>query len=161
MIETKRLILRNWSKQDARSLYQYASTEEISENCGFPCHKSIDDSKWVIENILNNPECYAIILKENKEIIGCVELKFDTPLTTNSQEDELGYWLGKPFRNKGYMNEACHEILDHAFNDLKLTKIWISHNLENKNSQKVIENLNFELVEIKDNKKIYELKKAR
>lgn len=61
---------------------------------GWPAHKSIDESRDLIKNVLNGEESYAICLKEN----------------------------GKPFWGRGIMMEAVREILRHAFEDCGMEK---------------------------------------
>ncbi len=49
MLETKRLILRNWTEADAESLFQYASNPEIGPVAGWPPHRSVEESREVIK----------------------------------------------------------------------------------------------------------------
>ena len=126
MLETKRLILRRWNENDAESLYEYAKDEDVGPSAGWLPHQSIVESLYIIRNILNTQECYAICEKENGIAIGAVELILNaqTDITERDDECELGYWLGKPFWNKGYMSEAVREMLRHGFNDLAMNTIW-------------------------------------
>lgn len=105
MIETKRLILRKWTPQDAESLFEYAKNPNVGPAAGWPPHKSAEESRFVIENVFNGAECYAICEKENNIAIGAVELKLNghTDMTDREDECELGYWLGEPFWGRGYM----------------------------------------------------------
>lgn len=51
MIETKRLIFRRWTKEDAAALYALASDPEVGPHAGWPVHTSIEESRAVIKNI--------------------------------------------------------------------------------------------------------------
>ena len=103
--ETKRLILRPWRETDADALFKYASDPDVGPRAGWPPHKSAEESRFVIENVFNGAECYAICEKENNIAIGAVELKLNghTDMTDREDECELGYWLGEPFWGRGYM----------------------------------------------------------
>ena len=98
-METKRLILRKWTEEDAENLYKYAKDPDVGPAAGWPPHKSIEESRAVIRDVFNGAECYAICEKENNQAIGAVELKLKghTDMTDREDECELGYWLGKPF----------------------------------------------------------------
>jgi RimJ/RimL family protein N-acetyltransferase len=54
---------------------------------------------------------YAITKAENGVFIGCcgVEPHLD------GKTVEIGYWLGEPFWNQGYMTEAAHALVDMVF----------------------------------------------
>lgn len=72
--------------------------------------------------------------KDSPEVIGCIGLKIETKY----QHAELGYWIGEPFWNKGYITEALGTLLAHGFNVLGLHKIFAHHMLENAGSGKVM-----------------------
>ncbi|MCM1227236.1 MAG: GNAT family N-acetyltransferase [Clostridium sp.] len=74
IIETERLILRKWNIDDAESLFQYAKNPNVGPIAGWPPHKSIEESREVIVDVLNGAECYAICEKGNNIAIGAVEL---------------------------------------------------------------------------------------
>lgn len=40
MLETKRLILRPWSEEDAETLYRYAKDPEVGPAAGWPPHRT-------------------------------------------------------------------------------------------------------------------------
>ena len=52
MLETERLILRKWTEEDAESLFEYAKDPEIGPAAGWPPHKSVEESRAVIKNVL-------------------------------------------------------------------------------------------------------------
>ena len=65
ILETERLILRKWTQDDAESLFTYAKNPKVGPIAGWPPHKDIESSKYVIDNIFTGAECYAICEKEN------------------------------------------------------------------------------------------------
>ena len=146
MLETERLILRKWEITDAESLFEYAKDPDVGPIAGWPPHKSVEESRNVIEYVFNGKECYAICEKENNIAIGAVELKLKghTDMTESEDECELGYWLGKPFWGRGYMPEAAAELLRRGFEDLKMTTIWCGYYDGNIKSKRVQEKLGFE-----------------
>lgn len=145
MLKTERLILRPWIESDAESLFEYAKEMEVGPIAGWPPHKSKEESLFVIQNVLNGAECYAICEKENNIAIGSVELKLNghNDMSDRDDECELGYWLGKPFWGRGYMTEAVRELLRHGFEDLGMTAIWCGYYDGNLKSKRVQEKVGF------------------
>lgn len=145
MMETERLILRPWEEGDAEDLYEYAKDPDVGYPAGWKAHQSPEESLWIIRNVLNGPECYAVCLKETGKPVGSIELmlKGTTDLTVRDDECELGYWLGKPFWGQGIMPEAVREILRHGFEDLSMQKIWAGYYDGNLKSKRVQEKCGF------------------
>lgn len=145
MLTTKRLLLRKWTAEDAEDLYQYAKDPDVGPIAGWPPHRSVDDSRNVIQNVLCGAECYAICEKENGRAIGCIELRMNghTDMTDRDDECELGYWLGKPFWGRGYMPEAATALLHRAFTELGMTTVWCGYYDGNEKSKRVQEKLGF------------------
>lgn len=145
MLETERLILRKWTDTDAESLFHYAKDPAVGPAAGWQPHQSVEESREVIRNLLNGEECYAICEKGSDEAIGSIELRLNghTDITDRDDECELGYWLGKPFRGRGYMPEAAREMLRHGFEDLGMNVIWCGYYDGNQKSKRVQEKLGF------------------
>ncbi len=145
MIETERLILRKWTQDDAESLFTYASNPNVGLQAGWPPHKDIESSRYVIENVLCGAECYAICEKENNVAIGAVELKLNghADLAEKDDECELGYWLGEPFWGRGYMPEAARALMKRGFEKLGMNAIWCGYYDGNEKSKRVQEKLGF------------------
>lgn len=145
IIETERLILRRWTLDDAVNLFEYAKNPDVGPIAGWPPHKNIDESRFIIENVLSGAECYAICEKYNNNAIGTIELKLkdNTEKTDKDDECELGYWIGKPFWGRGYMPEAAKALLKRGFEELGMTTIWCAYYDGNLKSKRVQEKLGF------------------
>ena len=144
-LETKRLILRRWEEADAETLFAYASDPDVGPAAGWLPHQSVDESRTIIRAVLSGAECYAICLKDGTGPIGAIELRLNghTDMTDRDDECELGYWLGKPFWGQGIMPEAAEEMLRHAFEDCKMTKVWCGYYDGNIKSKRVQEKCGF------------------
>ena len=145
LLETKRLVLRRWNEDDAGDLYKYAADPAVGPIAGWPAHQSIEESRDVIRNVFNGKEAYAVCLKEDGKAIGAIELKLNghTDMTDRDDECEMGFWLGKPFWGQGIMPEAVKEMLRHAFEDLRMSKVWIGYYEGNTRSKRVQEKCGF------------------
>lgn len=144
-LKTKRLILRRWKESDAEDLFRYACDPDVGPIAGWPAHRSIEESREVIKNVLCGKEAYAVCLKDDGKAIGAIELRLNghTDMTERDDECELGYWLGKPFWGQGIMPEATREILRHAFEDCGMRKVWCGYYEGNTKSKRVQEKCGF------------------
>ncbi len=143
--QTERLMLRRWEEGDARSLYEYARNPDVGPIAGWPPHKSVEESRDIIRNVLSGAEAYAICLKSDNRAIGAMELKLNghTDMTDRDDECELGYWIGKPFWGQGMVPEAAKEMLRHAFEDMGMRKVWCGYYDGNEKSRRVQEKCGF------------------
>lgn len=148
-IETKRLLLRLWSEDDAEALYKYASDGRVSEMALWPRHTSVDMSREVIRDFFKpNPYTFAIVLKETDEPIGCIGLvptgeEHFKPLTN---EREVGYWIGYPYWGKGLTTEALSALIVFCRDSLHLDYLMITTDAKNIASQRVAEKCGFKLI---------------
>ena len=136
--KTERLFLRPWDDFDADELFDLAKEPEIGFWCGWAPHKHIRDTLFALHNFLEMKEHYAICLRPQGTIVGCISLDFG-----DSNECELGYWIGKPYWNNGYATEAAKEIIRHAFEDFNVNRIWCGRFEGNNRSKQVQEKLGF------------------
>lgn len=144
-IETKRLILRAVTEDDAASIFNYASDSDVSKTATWPTHKTIDDTFLFIKsNVIKNyknrvPAPFAVTLKSDpSKVIGTVGC-----FKPGSQNHimELGYVLGKPFWGQGIITEAAEAIIKWVFDEYKIERIQARCLAENRGSSKVMEKL--------------------
>ena len=142
ILETERLILRPWEESDAEACYQYARDPLVGPAAGWPAHTSVENSRQVIRESLMVPETYAIVLKESGLPVGSIGLHHND-LAKEANEAELGFWIGVPYWGRGLVPEAAKEVLRHAFEDLKLIRVWCAYYDGNTKSKRVQEKLGF------------------
>ena len=144
-LETERLILRPWKESDAEDCFTYASDPEVGPPAGWPPHKSVEDSLFIIKNVLSVPESYAVCLKSDGKAIGSIalRLKGQTDMTDRDDECELGFWIGKPFWGRGLIPEASRRLLQHGFQELGMTRIFCGYYEGNVKSKRTQEKLGF------------------
>jgi [ribosomal protein S5]-alanine N-acetyltransferase len=139
-LETVRLILQFFKKEDASRIAELANDKELADILGLPHPYELKYAKdWIAiqpEQIKNGDEYpLTITLKESNEIIGTITIRIDK----SNNKGELGYWIGKDYWGKGIALEAVNKIIDFGFNHLKLNKIWASAITRNIASKKVLE----------------------
>lgn len=145
ILQTDRLLLRRWTEQDAEALYKYASDPDVGPRAGWPMHQSVAFSLEVIREYFMNDDTWAIVLKATNEPIGCMGYytygKSNIPIGEN--DCEVGYWIGKPFWNKGICTEALKLLLDYCANVKCFDSIWADHFVGNPASGRVMEKCGF------------------
>lgn len=139
-LETERLLLRPWQESDAKDLYRYASDPKVGPIAGWPVHTSVENSLEIIQNVLSEPETYAVVPKSEGHAVGCVGLMIGSAgnHALPDSEAEIGYWIGVPFWGQGLIPEAVREIIRYAFEELHMEKLWCGYydgNMKSKRAQ--------------------------
>ncbi len=145
ILETERLILRPWNKDDLEVLYELAKNPYVGPPCGWDPHKSMEESKDVLEDILMNDYTFAVVLKSTGKVVGDISIMpyCESRYPENENQGEIGFWLGYEFWGNGYIPEACRRLIAYGFEELELEKIWCAHNDDNYNSRRVQEKCGF------------------
>lgn len=137
MIETKRLILREYTMDDFDELYKILSDEETMKHYPKPYDQN-GTRRWIEWNLDNYKKygfgLWAIILKDTGEFIG------DCGLTIQKIDQELlpeiGYHINKNFWRQGYAKEASNAVKDWAFTNTKFDCLYSYMNSTNVASYK-------------------------
>ena len=144
-LETERLLLRPWKPEDAASLYKYASDDRVGPIAGWNTHKSIEESRHIINDVLSAPGTYAVVLKETNEPIGSIGLMIGDKSNLNLPENEaeIGYWIGVSYWGHGLIPEATNELIRFAFEELKISRLWCGYFDGNEKSRRCQEKCGF------------------
>ena len=142
-IKTNRLLLRPFKLTDTKAVGRLAGDFEIADTTLFIPHPYEDGvaEDWIKshkEMIKKGREIiFAITLRDTNQLIGSIGL------TINKEHEnaEIGYWIGKPFWNKGYATEAAYAILLYGFGELNLERIHAHYFARNSASGKVMQKL--------------------
>ena len=145
MMETDRLLLRPWMESDAETLYKYASDPEVGPRAGWPPHKSVEESREIIRTIFGGDHMWAIELKETGEPIGCMGyfVYGESNIKIGENDAEVGYWIARPYWNKGICTEALRKLIDHCFNEKGFQTLWSDFFPDNPASGRVMEKCGF------------------
>ena len=150
--ETERLQFRPWTMEDAEECFALASDEHVGPPCGWLPHICLDETKSIMERLLINDHTFCIIEKASGKIIGNIGIDdvHDSEMLAKLKEEgiesekEIGFWVGYPYWNQGYMTEAVKGTIDYCFNELGLTKIRCGNFSDNPASGRVQEKCNFQ-----------------
>lgn len=135
---TKRLELIPFTKKDTKLLYQLIKEDNknISRWTTVPYPYKKNDMDEFYKKVQTDKKNIFLVIKnkKTKELMGVIN-----PIKKEKNNStRIGYWLGKQFRNKGYMTEALKKILDYCFRKMNVVRIEILAHENNKASQKVI-----------------------
>lgn len=147
-LETERLILRDYRASDLQDFYEYASEKDVGEMAGWNYHKSIEESKAIMELFLEENKTMAIVYKENNKVIGSIGIEeIREEVIGNMYGDltgrELGYALSKKYWGMGIMPEALKCLIKYLFEEENYDFLYVCHFNSNIRSQRVIEKCGF------------------
>ncbi|MEE8792219.1 MAG: GNAT family N-acetyltransferase [Erysipelotrichaceae bacterium] len=137
-IETERLLLRPWQKEDVPACYELAKDPDVGPNCGWLPHKDQDETEMIVETALMVPETYAVVRQEDGALIGNIALG-----KMNGTHAEIGCWLGKPFWGHGYIEEAAEVLIRHGVLELGCETFTWNYYDGNRRSMRAAEKLGF------------------
>lgn len=138
LIETKRLVVRQFKAADWKDLHEYLSQESVL--------------KYEPETVSNEEDCksianersqgdlfWAVCLKDTNKMIGHVYFGQKEPREFLTWV--IGYIFNPAYYGKGYATEACQRILKYSFEELGAHRVIALCNPENVSSWKLLERL--------------------
>ena len=149
ILETDRLILREWQESDLADFFEYASVDGVGQMAGWQPHKNIEESKFVLDMFIREGKTFAVVLKENNKAIGSVGIeKLSTEIDgyENMTGRELGYVLNKDYWGQGLMPEAVKAVINYCFEAGNCDYLLCSCSPQNTQSARVIEKCGFRFV---------------
>ncbi len=141
LLETKRLILRKMTLEDAEDLFSYASDSEVARYVVWECHNSPEDSVRYLNAMIRRYSERAlsewgVVFKDNNRFIGTCGYVVYSP---GHARAELAYALSREYWNRGLATEAVKEIIRFGFEGMRLNRIEARCYVENSASQRVLE----------------------
>ena len=141
-VESKRLILRRFLREDARAMYNnWANDGEVCKFLTWQPHENIQVSQSVIDEWIKNYERndfyqWAIVLKEINQPIGTISVvRYDD----RKLSAEIGYCIGSKWWHNGYVSEALKSVISFLFESVGVNRIMAKHDTQNPNSGKVMQ----------------------
>jgi RimJ/RimL family protein N-acetyltransferase len=141
MLETDRLFLRRFDKNDIDSVFAMRSDADVMRFIREPQTDRAEAKSWI--NLVSSRwetdkiGFCAIIEKSSGRYIGWCGLW----RLKETDETEVGYALIKEFRGRGYAVEASEAFLIYAFEMLNLKEVVAVARPENRASRRVMEKL--------------------
>jgi ribosomal-protein-alanine N-acetyltransferase len=143
-LETKRLILRQFTIEDAPAMYKnWASDKEVTKYLMWPAHEDVSVSESVLKEWTDNYSKesnyqWAIVFKEyGEEPIGSITVV--NSIDETIKKAHIGYCIGKKWWQLGITSEALCAVITYLFDEVGLNRIEARHDPRNPNSGKVMQ----------------------
>lgn len=139
-LATDRLLLRPFALDDAPAVQRLASAYEIAENTLLIPHPYPDGAaaEWIASHPRSpNNHVFAITLQDGGNVAGAIGLEAQP----ERGRGEIGYWIGVPYWNRGYVTEAARAVLAWGFESLGLHRIFAYHFTRNPASGRVLQKI--------------------
>ncbi|WP_299493723.1 GNAT family N-acetyltransferase [uncultured Shewanella sp.] len=125
MLETERLVLREFTLEDAAFMYALMRSPLYLKNIGDRNIRSIKDAEAFLVNKImksyqdNGYGLYAVVLKQANQVVGMSGLVRREGLA----HVDIGFGFLPAFMGKGYAYEASKAVMHYAQNVLELDPI--------------------------------------
>ncbi len=149
ILETERLLLREFVQEDFEELFRMNADREIMQYVGDGATRNYEEQKEELDRLILNYEkrpglgIWATLLKDTGIFIGGSGLVY----YDNTSEIEIGYRMLKEHWNQGYASEASKALLQYGFEQLGLKKIVSSAHIQNAASRRVMEKIGLKFID--------------
>jgi [ribosomal protein S5]-alanine N-acetyltransferase len=141
VIETGRLILRQFTPDDAQALFVCISDPDVWRYSRRPVPTSLEWITHHLDTLLKRYQertmvTWAIVLKENQHVMGKFQME---EWSDEHHHAALGYLLGKQYWGNGYATEALRAVIAYLFEHTTVNRIDAFTWRENVASARVME----------------------
>lgn len=143
---TERLLLREYTTDDLEAVYRYQNHPAYLRYYPWSHRPQREVSTFlqqIIEWQSDLPRLkfqLAVELRKTGELIGSCGLR---KMKDTAVEGEVGYEIDPHYWGEGYATEAVRMMLQFAFDDLQLHRVFASVIADNRGSRRVVEQLGF------------------
>lgn len=141
-LETEKLILRKFTKDDLHALYEIYSDRDVNKFLPwFPLEsedevESLFEEKYASVYSKSQGYAYAVCLKSDNYPIGYIKVDINDSY-------DLGYGLRKEFWHKGIVSEAAQALVEQLKKD-GIPYITATHDINNPRSGSVMKRIGME-----------------
>lgn len=141
IIETGRLIIREFDEDDILSLYKIESDRRLLEFIPWYKLSTLNDCKRQLRKIiesysrskLNN---WAVVLKETGEVIGITQLTYSNKI----RAVEIGTKILPEYWGRGYASELTKAVVEYGLYKINIDEIVAVTDINNLGAIKSLEN---------------------
>lgn len=145
MIETERLLLREWQLTDINDMVEGLNHFDTAKNLTVMFPYNTENAKQFISKHIKNDDknyYFAIVLKETGKVIGGTSLE----INSNTHKNKGGIWLNHNYTGKGYGTEVWKARANLAFNILGLKELENGFYEFNKTSWKMQQKIGYKII---------------
>ena len=139
-IETKRLILRRFTLEDAPLMYErWASDPEVTKYLTWQAHDSPETTRSYLTYLTaryGSGDCFDWAVEcKGVGVIGSIGV---VAICEQREEAEVGYCFAKDYWGKGIATEALKAVLNYLFDQAHFRRIVAKHDTRNPASGRVM-----------------------
>ena len=146
MLETPRLLLRDFKRDDFGAVHAYGSDPLVTRYMAWGPNHPQDTARFIETVVAESDERprknfnLAVTLRDSGALIGGCGLDLEP---SKEREFVLGYCLAAPYWGTGFGGEAVAALVAFGFNDLRATRIAAYVFRDNVASQALLRRLGF------------------
>jgi [ribosomal protein S5]-alanine N-acetyltransferase len=146
VIETERLMIRNFTASDWHDFQELIIQYQASESAKFedPWPTSENEIKGILQWFAAGDEYLAVCLKATGKLLGFVAI--DRRKEREERVHNLGYIFDPREQGNGYATEGCRAVMRFVFSELGAVAILTGTNLANQASVRLLGRLGLEAI---------------
>ncbi|MEX0851711.1 MAG: GNAT family N-acetyltransferase [Bauldia sp.] len=130
-ILTRRLRLRPHEPADRAAIAALTANPAIAENL---CSRVVVDAA-------SKSAAFVVVKRSDGAVIGGAWFGPDADARSSA---ELTAWIGEPFWGLGYGTEAAQAVIDRAFGEPGIVRLWCAIRVTNRRGRRVVEKCGFQ-----------------
>ena len=137
--------LRPWHLDDLPELVKLANNLNVSKYMTntFPYPYAEENGRKFIAFATSEPLTRIFSIEYNGNLAGGIGVHPQTDIMEKNAE--LGYWLGEDYWGKGIMTRVIPQVIEFAFKNLPITRLYARPFSNNPGSQRVLAKTGFKL----------------
>ncbi|MBA7486704.1 Spermidine N(1)-acetyltransferase [subsurface metagenome] len=142
VLVTDRLLLRPFTLADAPEVQRLAGDYEVASRTleiPYPYSDGVAEA-WIATHRPGFEKgvhaVYAVTRARDGDLVGAVGL---VEVNRRHGRAQLGYWVARPCRGRGYAAEAARAVIEYGFSVLGLHRVYAMHFSRNPASGRVME----------------------
>ena len=149
IIRTERLVLRPFEPGDLDTMHAYAGDEANTEYMVYLPNSTKDETERFLRFVIaewekgeqQGQQVYEFAIVFDGKHIGAISVN----LVEDRQSGGLGWIIHRDYHGKGFATEAAMAIMDFAFNELHVKKVFADCDHRNGASIKIMEKIGMTL----------------
>ncbi len=143
-LETARLILRDFRKDDWEAVHEYGTDLEVVRFMPWGPNTESDTKDFIKLSLASQREEprtkfeFAVTLAESERLIGGAGIRVSAPADRGA---DMGYCLHRDIWGQGYATEAAGAIVGFGFEKLGLHRVFATCDTGNEASARVLEKI--------------------
>lgn len=139
-ILSEKMKIRKLTKADLKDRVRMLNTPSIANKLNVHEKFTLENTiKW-FEKIQDNPSRYDVVFTDEDTVVGMAGL---VNISKRDSNAEMYIYIDANHQKKGYGKRGLSLLIDYAFSEYKLNKVFVYTFVDNVTANKFYESLNF------------------